>query len=229
MTTSVARARRLRAEQRRQLGLALRVDAAGRLVEDEQVRLGDEHRGERRAARARRSRGRADAAPRSRRGRPRASARARPREVAADGERDLLVGALARRGSGRDPGRGSRRGRCALTLPAPARAGPAASFASVVFPEPFGPVDATTSPRPSSRRASSSTGPSRRRTRPARAGSSARRRAGPAARRRADEGRRCARATRAPRRAARRGASGRPRGRATRSQRRANGRAAARR
>ena len=93
MTISVAAVRGLAPQDLGQLALARRVDAPGRLVEDEDVRLGDEHAGEREplplAAREI-----ARVAPLEA-GQPDPGERlARADEIAADGERRLALGAL---------------------------------------------------------------------------------------------------------------------------------------
>ena len=149
---------RLRAQQCGELELPLRVDAPGRLVEHEQVGVADEHGREREplplAARevARMARlvagepDRGERAPRLRRGRRRARPRRPPARV---------------RGSGPGPGAGTPHARCARRCRPCGSSSPAASFASVVLPQPFGPVSATISPRRSSSDAPSSTrGPS---------------------------------------------------------------------
>ena len=201
--------------QRGERCLAIGVDPARGLVEHEQVGLGDGDRGERRGARARRSRDRADDGTSRTRGRTRSSAAARPHLVTADAERDLVDRGLAHEvaaGILREVRRAADPGR----EPASGSSSPAAIFASVVLPLPFRPSSATISPRltvsethraPRARR--------RRRSGRRRAGRAARRaslRAEPdrAARARPRSAAATPRARRAPPRPARRGRCGPP-------------------
>ena len=209
MTTSVARPRRLRAQERGQLGLALRVDAAGRLVEDEQVGLGGEHRGEREplplAAREVARVALLEAGQPDRRERGARAPRSSPTPSATSSSarsRDEVAAGILRQVARRD--------RRARPRPPAGSSRPAAIFASVVLPTPFGPVSATTSPRRSSSETPSSTarvavGEARRRS----SRQTARPRAGSCGRAEPAGGSRASQ--RAPRRAARRARCGRPR------------------